>query len=100
MIECAFSCPIGFLFNFIELRSVYSWTYSIVIFNGCVSRKIDVLSDVPQGSNLGSFRFLLFINDLRICIKNSTVVMFAHVKPFKVGSDILLLQDDLIELSN
>lgn len=78
-----------------------------VCFNNCISRSIDVVSGVPQGSHLGPLLFVLFINDLPDCIKYSHVLLYADdAKIFKrINSiqDCQHLQNDfngLIEWCN
>ena len=45
--------------------------------NGYTSEAKDVKCGVPQGSILGPFFFLLYINDLPACLKNTKPCLFA-----------------------
>ena len=42
-----------------------------------ISQKNYVKTGVPQGSVLGAFVFLIYINDLHKAVKDSQIVMFA-----------------------
>lgn len=73
-----------------------------VCVNNCTSRSINVVSGVPQGSHLGPLFFVLFINDLPDCIKNSEVLLYADdakvYKTLSSTSDCELLQADFNNL--
>jgi Reverse transcriptase (RNA-dependent DNA polymerase)/Endonuclease-reverse transcriptase len=72
-----------------------------VIMGDSISRWLDVLSGVPQGSVLGPLMFLLFVNDIPECVCN-TCLLYADDNKLiaKVGSkaDSLKLQKDIDKL--
>ena len=45
--------------------------------NGVSSRKEEIHCGVPQGSCLGPFLFIVYINDLPFCLESSQVTMYA-----------------------
>ena len=69
-----------------------------MVLNGSYSKWTRVVSGVPQGTILGPVLFLLFINDLSNCVKNS-IKLFADdckvYKPISSVNDCVSLQDDL-----
>ncbi|XP_072043470.1 uncharacterized protein [Amphiura filiformis] len=70
-----------------------------VVVDGKTSSPTKVTSGVPQGSVLGPLLFLVYINDLPACVKNSTTRLFADdcalYKQIKSARDATLLQEDL-----
>ncbi len=64
----------------------------------------DCPSDAPQGSNLGSTLFLLFINDISNIIRHSHILLYADdiklYKEIKTKGDSKLLQQDFDKLAN
>ena len=68
----------------------------IVTCNGQVSDKRYIDIGVPQGSTLGPFLFLIFINDLSQCVPNGYCSMFADdVAIYTTGKNINDVQDSL-----
>ncbi len=49
-----------------------------VSHRGVLSDALPISHGVPQGSILGSLRFILFINDLPKCITNCKIALYAN----------------------
>ena len=68
--------------------------------NGNLSEPLEIHTGVPQGSILGPLLFILYINDLSVCLKHSMVNLYADDTLFfcsDKSSDTVsnFLQEDL-----
>ncbi len=74
----------------------------MVIINGTASDWVPVTSGVPQGSVLGAFLFIIYINDIEVGL-NNFISKLAY--DTKIGNsiitdhDTLNLQEDLRKIS-
>ena len=70
-----------------------------VVINGKPSTPVQVISGVPQGTVLGPILFLVYLNDINLCIKDSVSSSFADDTRLKKSIcntiDTTLLQNDL-----
>lgn len=70
-----------------------------VVLNGMESSWGDVLSGIPQGSVLGPFLFVVFVNDLPDAVHSASFLFADDTKLFaKVPDNSLTLQEDLDRL--
>jgi len=81
------------------IESFLTDRFQTVVVDGQHSYSLRILSGVPQGTVLGPLLFILFIEDLQLCVENSKVSFFADdtrlSKHIASMSDVGQLQDDL-----
>ena len=87
------------------LKSYFNNRKPGVKINNTFSNYTQVISGVPQGSGIGPWLFLIYINDLPDIINNSTInSLFADDTKlsfsFKYNDSSLLLQNTLDDISN
>ena len=74
-----------------------------VVLEGASSDSEPVVSGIPQGTVLGPFLFLKYINDLPGVAVHSTACLFADdcivYRPIRNNDDSILLQNDLNEIA-
>jgi hypothetical protein len=70
-----------------------------VVLGGISSFAAAIISGVPQGSVLGPLLFILFINDMKLCVNSSIIRFFADdtriLKHIFCEEDVIALQQDL-----
>ena len=77
----------------------------IVLFNSSASEQKDIVCGVPQGSILGSFLFVLCVNDITntsdvlafILFVDDTTTLYSHSN---IENQINLIKEELNEVSN
>ena len=75
------------------IKSFLSSRKQIVSINGFGSSKLNITCGVPQGSTLRPLLFLIYLNDLRFCVKTSLVqiiLLMIHVSFMPVKGSKLL----------
>ena len=70
-----------------------------VVLNGVSSTEAAIISGVPQGTVLGPLLFILFINDMKLCVTGSMIRFFADdtriLRHIYSVTDAEILQHDL-----
>ena len=81
------------------IESFLSDRFQKVVVDGFTSIIALILSGVPQGTVLGTILFLIFINDIVLCVQSATIRCFADdtrlCKSISYCSDVSTLQSDL-----
>ena len=81
------------------IKSFLTDRFQTVVVDGQHSYSLRILSGVPQGTVLGPLLFILFIDDLQLCVENSKVSFFADdtrlSKHIASMNDVCQLQNDL-----
>ena len=95
-------CQFGFRTNVLSLfESFLSDRYQRVVIDGVESMWTSVTSGVPQGSILGPYLFIMYINDLPRALKHSKSLLFADDgKIFKLICSIIDCYNFQIDLSS
>ena len=95
-------CQFGFRDNVLSLfESFLSDRYQRVVIDGIESVWTSVTSGVPQGSILGPYLFIIYINDLPRALKHSKSLLFADDgKIFKLICSIIDCYNFQIDLSS
>ena len=81
------------------IKSFLTDRFQTVVVDGQHSYSLRILSGVPQGTVLSPLLFILFIDDLQLCVENSKVSFFADdtrlSKHIASMNDMCQLQNDL-----
>ena len=96
---------VGILDHALHFDNYLTGRTQTVCVNGTSSEPMDLNFRVPQESVLGPLLFLIFINDLPNCVKQSKVVLYADdTARFFANKDVMtierVLQEELNSLNN